>query len=100
MTTTDRILDWVTIYDAGIDTERVERRTNPNDTSLEQYAIKSRDGATELLFGEYHDREEGGWDRGVYELIEDERPAMIGASDWYATPAELLVDVRAWAEKH
>jgi hypothetical protein len=100
MSTTERILDWGMISEAGIDTERVERRTNPLDTSIEQYAIISSDGQTEILFGEYYDREEGGWDIGVYELADETPAAMIGAPDWFEMPAALLAAVRAWAEKN
>lgn len=103
MTTTDRILGWATISAAGIDTDRVERVGNARHDTKEQYEILARDGATKLVFGEYFDDAEGGWDRGVYEQVGTaDEPAweMTGAPDWYSTPAEVLADAKMWAERN
>jgi hypothetical protein len=102
MPTTNRILDWATISAAGIDTERVEIEENRGDTSLEMYRITSVDGMTSMAFGEYADREEGGWDSMTYEAFTDGDHIVwesIGAPDWYGTVEELLAAVRDWAAR-
>jgi hypothetical protein len=103
MPTTDRILDWATVSAAGIDTERVEIEENQGNTSLEMYRITSVDGMTSMVFGEYADREEGGWDSMAYEAFTDCDHIVwepIGAPDWYETPAALLAAVRDWADRY
>jgi hypothetical protein len=99
MPTTDRILDWATISAAGIDTNRVSRDQNPQDTSLELYSIPSNtESGVRLVFGEYYDRTEGGWDSLVYERVAEGDWQPMGAPDWYETPADLLAAVKAWAD--
>lgn len=103
MTTTDHTITWAAMTAAGIDTDCVESIGNAQDTSLESYEIVSTDRTTKLVFGEYYDPEEGGYDRGVYEqtgTADDPQWTFIGAPDWYETPAALLADVATWAAQN
>lgn len=92
-------INWSDMTATGIDTDRVERYSNPLDTSLKMFEAISRDGSEKILFGEYWDREEGGWDLGVYENVGTaDEPVweMRGGPSYSETPAEILAEVRDW----
>ena len=99
MSSTARIIDLAKLAEYGLD-DNVERIDNPHDTSLEQYQTRTTPLGTKVVFGEYVDRSEGGWDLGRYENVADptDEPVwrMVGAPDYFEAPDELLAAVAEW----
>ena len=105
MPTTDRILTWNIMTAEGIDADRITRETNAQDTSLEMYRALSADGRTSLLFGEYWDRAEGGWDAMEYEDVRDstdDGPVWepTDSPQYFEAPADVVTYVREWLDRN
>lgn len=99
MPTTERILTWDVLESAGIDTERVDRGTNPQDTSRELYHARSNDGQSRLMFTE----DEDGWTVMEYERDEAWFTYWSPAGqvpEFFTDTQDLLAHVREWLSKN
>lgn len=90
-------ITWREMRQYGIDTNRVSKIQNPQNTALQRWEAISSDGCSRLVFGEHVDDDGGCWVVGNYDRTRDgwrfaDGPLAHEIEEWPA----MLGEVSAW----